>query len=70
VNDLLKGIRIQLPGSDTYLIGKLSSGQADVFQKRASFSTEYCAKKGWDLSKLTVDQLMEIRSQDGWKNPQ
>jgi hypothetical protein len=31
----------------------------------------YCRTKGWpeDAAKLSIEQIMEIRAQEGWKNP-
>lgn len=40
-----------------------------VVQARYDFSLAYAKSKGWELEQLTVDQLLEIRNQDGWKNP-
>lgn len=42
---------------------------ADIIIKRAIFNAKYCEKKGWDITNLTWEQIMEIRSQEGWKNP-
>ena len=35
---------------------------------RAEFSDKYVREKGWDINKLTFEQIKEIRSQDGWIN--
>jgi predicted RNA-binding Zn-ribbon protein involved in translation (DUF1610 family) len=38
---------------------------------RHIFVTQYCKSKGWpdDVECLTIAQILEIREQDGWKNP-
>lgn len=43
-----------------------------VLRGRDAFVQAYCAAKGWPVnpSELSWDQIMEIRSQDGWKNPE
>ena len=42
-----------------------------VLAGRAKFAEEYCKKKGWptEIEKLSIDQLLEVRAQPGWKNP-
>lgn len=41
-----------------------------ILRGRDNFVKAYCAEKGWGtLESLTIPQIMEIRSQDGWKNP-
>jgi hypothetical protein len=43
--------------------------QHEVLLKgRSDFIGAYCATRGWK-EPLTVPQIMEIRAQDGWKNP-
>lgn len=37
---------------------------------RDAFIKKYCAEKGWNREQLDIDQIMEIRSQDGWENLQ
>lgn len=47
--------------------------QADKVQRtinaRHKFNLQYMAEKNWgdDVNALTIDQIMEIRAQDGWK---
>ena len=38
---------------------------------RDKFIAEYCEKKGWENNpdNFTFEQILEIRKQDGWKNP-
>lgn len=38
-----------------------------IIAKRNEIVIAYCAAKGWDATKLTVVQLMEVRSQEDWK---
>ena len=49
----------------------LSTDQEACLQARGVFFKEYCKNKGWpiDANKLTIDQILEIRKQDSWKNP-
>lgn len=46
-----------------------SDDQLLLMQKRAAFSEKYCKEKGWDVSAIALPQLIEIRKQEGWKNP-
>lgn len=41
--------------------------KANLLFHRGRFSAEYCAEKGWDINNLTMEQVMEIRSQPDWK---
>jgi hypothetical protein len=44
----------------------------DSYEKivaREAFVQEFCARKNWNRSELTVNQVMEIRSQPGWQEP-
>jgi hypothetical protein len=50
---------------------ELEGGSPELQQAlilRSAFIESYCAAKGWK-EPLTIQQLLEIRSQDGWKNP-
>lgn len=40
-----------------------------VLGGRQAFVAEYCREKGWNPDNLTIPQIMQIRSQDGWKSP-
>ena len=42
---------------------------SDVNNKREKFVKEYAYSKGWDINNLTNEQLQEIKSQEGYKNP-
>jgi len=37
-----------------------------VIVTRYNFANKYIKDKGWDSNQLTNDQILEIRSQDGW----
>ncbi len=37
--------------------------------RRDSFIRQYAEEKGWDVNNLTFPQILEIRKQEGWKNP-
>lgn len=43
--------------------------QNNILRKRGEFVAQYCQERGWDIDKVTIQQVMEIRSQPGWKNP-
>lgn len=41
-----------------------------MVEGRHKFSQEYIKKKGWGPPEtLSIPQIMEIREQEGWKNP-
>lgn len=41
-----------------------------ILQARHQFVLDYIKQKGWgSVETLTLHQIMEIRSQEGWKNP-
>lgn len=54
-------------------------GEADEIQRkinaRGAFVVKYAREQGWigpdeeiDVKKLSIEQILEIRDQDGWKN--
>jgi hypothetical protein len=47
-----------------------SPAQIATISHRDSFIRDYAETKGWDVNKLTFEQVLEIRKQEGWKNPQ
>jgi len=57
-----------LPGGVTLTGG--SQEQHDFLRMRGEFAAAYCEHRGWKIESLTIQQVMEIRSQPGWKNPQ
>lgn len=40
-----------------------------ILSARDRFIKSYCKERGWDLKDLTLSQVMDIRKQEGWKNP-
>jgi len=48
----------------------VSDEQFDFLQARGRVVAAYCEEKGWDKNNLTIQQILEIRSQEAWKNPQ
>lgn len=56
--------------TDRLYIAGITPEQEQLFEARRLFVDEYCRKKGWDQATATIDQIMEIRRQDGWKNPE
>jgi hypothetical protein len=60
-------ITSKLPGEIVVEGG--SQEQHDILRRRGEFVAAYCKAKGWDVATLTLPQVLEIRSQPGWKNP-
>jgi hypothetical protein len=50
------------------IVGASDSDTA-ILKGREAFVNGYCAENNWVVSDLTIDQIMEIRSQSGWKTP-
>jgi hypothetical protein len=44
-------------------------GTEDILLGRSRFVEAYCKEKGWTLP-LTIQQILEVRAQDGWKHPE
>ena len=42
-----------------------------LIERRHRFSLEYCKSQGWpeDFNELSIDQVLEIGDQPGWKDP-
>jgi hypothetical protein len=40
----------------------------DLLLGRSRFIEAYCKEKGWTMP-LDIQQILEVRAQDGWKNP-
>ncbi len=47
----------------------VKSNDKDLIKKKETFYISYCNEKGWVQNKLTYEQISEIKSQEGWKNP-
>ena len=66
---------IKLPnGIGTVIVNGTDAENTEVervIHARHAFATSYCTEKGWptDATKLSIDQIMEIRAQPGWKTP-
>lgn len=58
---------MKLPGGITVSGG--TEEERNLLRKRGEFATAYCQNKGWDIAKLTITQLLEIRAQKGWREP-
>jgi hypothetical protein len=58
---------IRLPGGIVAV--DVTKKEADILTARVAFVEQYCREKGWDMLKLTIDQLLEVRAQPGWQNP-
>jgi hypothetical protein len=43
--------------------------QVEFLTKRAAFVEQYFAERGWDMAKPTIEQLLEVRSQPAWQDP-
>jgi hypothetical protein len=43
--------------------------QSDLLRKRGEFVRSYCGEHGWDPDHLTMEQLLKVREQPGWKQP-
>jgi hypothetical protein len=51
------------------LLSQSNAAQCAVILGRDRFVRDYCGSRRWDIEDLTVEQILEIRSQEGWKNP-
>lgn len=40
-----------------------------IILARHEIVTKYCEEKGWDMEDLTIEQILEIRNLEEWKNP-
>lgn len=50
----------------THIIGA-SPKERKMLLARRFFAEGYASERGWDISDLTFDRIMEIRKQPGWK---
>jgi hypothetical protein len=51
------------------MIKETGLSEKDLFELKESFVEKYVNLKGWDKDNLTTEQLNEIHTQDGYKNP-
>jgi hypothetical protein len=66
--------RIKLPTGETVLVTGSPEDAAraqSLVDARHAFVVEYCRSKGWpeEAARLSIDQILEIRSQPGWQKP-
>lgn len=66
--------KVDLPnGMKAFGLGTASDGKRhqDIISARHAFVLKYMAEKEWgdDPSDLTIEQIIEIRQQNGWKDP-
>lgn len=66
---LREGLHMELPGG--VVVHGLTAGQEELLKKRGQFVLDYCKAHGWsvEFEALSIEQILEIRSQDDWKNP-
>lgn len=50
------------------LLSQASFMEAQIIELRDAFARTYCAEREWDIENLSIEQLLEIRSQPGWKD--
>jgi len=48
---------------------EIIAGKSEKLSDKKKFIKEYATKNGWDIDNLTTEQLKEIKSQQGYKNP-
>ena len=66
--------KIRIPGGGTAIhMGSEQEARERqaLIDARHAFILAYTEKKGWDSDpeKLSIEQILEIRAQPGWKNP-
>ena len=61
---------IKDPVTGTTVITQDGEKLKKILEARHKFNQEYCLKKGWhtDYTKLSIQQIMEIREQPEWIN--
>lgn len=47
----------------------LSPDSAEFLQRWAAFVERYCAEHGLDKATMTIQQILKMREEEGWKNP-
>lgn len=66
---------IKLPNNIGSVVTTGTQEEADktksILDARYAFSQRYCKEQGWstDVADLSLEQILQIRSQEGWKNP-
>ncbi len=70
---------IKVPGAGTVLhpgTDEEVAAHEKFLVARMEFTTRYCQEKGWPVpgepnfeERISIEQIMEIRKQPGWKDP-
>jgi hypothetical protein len=64
---------VKLPGNLGVAITTGTQADADdmkaTIEGRHAFIQKYCQEQGWNSSNLSMQQVLQIRQQEGWKNP-
>ena len=64
---------VKIPGGLGVAITTGTQADADdlkaTLEGRHTFIQKYCQEQGWDSTNLSMDQVMQIRQQEGWKEP-
>ena len=62
-----RGPSVFHPGTDEQI-----KEYEEGLERRHRFIVKYCASRGWpsDASELSMDQIMEVRKQPGWIDPE
>lgn len=58
------GMKVLAMGTD-----KECDEHEQFMKKREAFVKKFFEEKGWDLKNPSIEQILEVRNQDGWKNP-
>lgn len=49
--------------------GNISDEEVDFLKRREAFVNRYLDERGWEVNSISVEQLLEVRSQPEWQNP-
>lgn len=64
---------VRMPGDLGVAITTGTQAEANELQAsidaRHAFVQKYCQEQGWDSTNLSINQVLQIRQQEGWKNP-
>jgi hypothetical protein len=65
--------KLKIPGGTTAVTfgtDEETAAQQSVIDIRTAFIKAYCKEQDWpeDVMELTIDQILQIRDQPGWKN--
>lgn len=48
----------------------MSEEQEAFMRKRAAFVDRYCQEHGFTKETMSIQQILAMRQEEGWKNPQ